>query len=126
MSLKVQTKLNLEEINTFFNEQLFSWVIENLYKNSIDSVGEKGNIQIDLYHKKNNIIIDFIDDGVGISRSDFTKIFNPGFTTKKRGWGLGLTLVLRIIRDYHKGKIFVLQSKKNIKTTIRIELKKYD
>lgn len=126
LSLKVQTKLNLEEINTFFNEQLFSWVIENLYKNSIDSVGEKGNIQIDLYHKNNNIIIDFIDDGVGISRSDFTKIFNPGFTTKKRGWGLGLTLVLRIIRDYHKGKIFVLQSKKNIKTTIRIELKKYD
>jgi len=126
LSLKVQTKLNLEEINTFFNEQLFSWVIENLYKNSIDSVGEKGNIQIDLYHKNNNIIIDFIDDGVGINRSDFTKIFNPGFTTKKRGWGLGLTLVLRIIRDYHKGKIFVLQSKKNIKTTIRIELKKYD
>ena len=126
LSLKVQTKLNLEEINTFFNEQLFSWVIENLYKNSIDSVGEKGNIQIDLYHKNNNILIDFIDDGVGINRSDFTKIFNPGFTTKKRGWGLGLTLVLRIIRDYHKGKIFVLQSKKNIKTTIRIELKKYD
>ena len=63
---------------------------------------------------------------MGINRSDFTKIFNPGFTTKKRGWGLGLTLVLRIIRDYHKGKIFVLQSKKNIKTTIRIELKKYD
>ena len=126
LSLKVQTKLNLEEINTFFNEQLFSWVIENLYKNSIDSVGEKGNIQIDLYHKNNNIIIDFIDDGVGINRSDFTKIFNPGFTTKKRGWGLGLTLVSRIIRDYHKGKIFVFQSKKNIKTTIRIELKKYD
>ena len=126
LSLKVQTKLNLEEINTFFNEQLFSWVIENLYKNSIDSIGEKGNIQIDLYHKNNNILIDFIDDGVGINRSDFTKIFNPGFTTKKRGWGLGLTLVLRIIRDYHKGKIFVLQSKKNIKTTIRIELKKYD
>ena len=126
LSLKIQTKLNLEEINTFFNEQLFSWVIENLYKNSIDSIGEKGNIQIDLYHKNNNIIIDFIDDGVGINRSDFTKIFNPGFTTKKRGWGLGLTLVLRIIRDYHKGKIFVLQSKKNIKTTIRIELKKYD
>ena len=126
LSRKIQTKLNLEEINTFFNEQLFSWVIENLYKNSIDSVGEKGNIQIDLYHKNNNILIDFIDDGVGINRSDFTKIFNPGFTTKKRGWGLGLTLVLRIIRDYHKGKIFVLQSKKNIKTTIRIELKKYD
>ncbi len=124
LSSQIRTELNLEKIKTFFNEQLFSWVIENLYKNSIDSIGEKGNIQINLYTQNNNIVIDFIDDGIGIKRSDFTKIFNPGYTTKKRGWGLGLTLVSRIISDYHKGKIFVLQSKKNIKTTIRIELKK--
>ncbi len=126
LSSQIRTELNLEKTKTYFNEQLFSWVIENLYKNSIDSIGEKGNIQINLYRQNNNIVIDFIDDGIGIKRSNFTKIFNPGYTTKKRGWGLGLTLVSRIISDYHKGKIFVLQSKQNIKTTIRIELKKYD
>ena len=124
LTLKIKTTLNLENISTSFNEQLFSWVIENLYKNSIDSIGRTGNIKINLFQKKNKIILDFIDDGIGIKKANFKKIFDPGFTTKKRGWGLGLALVNRIISDYHKGDIFVLESIKNTKTTIRIELKK--
>ena len=76
------------------------------------------------FKKKNKIILDFIDDGIGIKKEDFKKIFDPGFTTKERGWGLGLALVNRIISDYHKGEIFVLESIKNTKTTIRIDLKK--
>lgn len=124
LTLKIKTTLNLENISTSFNEQLFSWVIENLYKNSIDSIGRTGNIKINLFQKKNKIILDFIDDGIGIKKADFKKIFDPGFTTKERGWGLGLALVNRIISDYHKGDIFVLESIKNTKTTIRIELKK--
>ena len=124
LTLKIKTILNLENISTSFNEQLFSWVIENLYKNSIDSIGRTGNIKINLFQKKNKIILDFIDDGIGIKKADFKKIFDPGFTTKERGWGLGLALVNRIISDYHKGDIFVLESIKNTKTIIRIELKK--
>lgn len=124
VSPDLETKLNLEEVNYNFNKQLFGWVIENLYKNSVDAIGKNGTIEIKLYQNKYLVIIEFIDDGIGINKSNFSKIFTPGFTTKKRGWGLGLTLVYRIITDYHKGKIFVKNSIKNIKTTIRIELKK--
>ena len=124
VSPDLETKLSLEEVNYNFNKQLFGWVIENLYKNSVDAIGKNGTIEIKLYQNKYSVIIEFIDDGIGISKSDFSKIFKPGFTTKKRGWGLGLTLVYRIISDYHKGRIFVKNSIKNIKTTIRIELKK--
>ena len=124
VSPDLETKLSLEEVNYNFNKQLFGWVIENLYKNSVDAIGKNGTIEIKLYQNKYSVIIEFIDDGIGISKSDFSKIFKPGFTTKKRGWGLGLTLVYRIISDYHKGRIFVKNSIKNIKTTIRIELRK--
>ncbi|MFL2999319.1 MAG: ATP-binding protein [Cytophagales bacterium] len=126
VSPNVKTKLNLETVNYNFNKQLFGWVIENLYKNSIDAIGKNGNVEIKLYEDKDSVIIDFIDDGIGINKSDFTKIFKPGFTTKERGWGLGLTLVNRIISDYHKGRIYVKNSIKNVETTIRIELKKFD
>ncbi len=126
VSPNVKTKLNLETVNYNFNKQLFGWVIENLYKNSIDAIGKNGNVEIKLYEDKDSVIIDFIDDGIGINKSDFSKIFKPGFTTKERGWGLGLTLVNRIISDYHKGRIYVKNSVKNVETTIRIELKKFD
>ena len=126
VSPNVKTKLNLETVNYNFNKQLFGWVIENLYKNSIDAIGKNGNVEIKLYEDKDSVIIDFIDDGIGINKSDFSKIFKPGFTTKERGWGLGLTLVNRIISDYHKGRIYVKNSIKNVETTIRIELKKVD
>ena len=126
VSPNVKTKLNLETVNYNFNKQLFGWVIENLYKNSIDAIGKNGNVEIKLYEDKDSVIIDFIDNGIGINKSDFSKIFKPGFTTKQRGWGLGLTLVNRIISDYHKGRIYVKNSIKNVETTIRIELKKFD
>ena len=126
VSPNVKTKLNLETVNYNFNKQLFGWVIENLYKNSIDAIGKNGTVEIKLYEDKDSVIIDFIDDGIGINKSDFLKIFKPGFTTKQRGWGLGLTLVNRIISDYHKGRIYVKNSIKNVETTIRIELKKFD
>ena len=126
VSPNIKTKLSLETVNYSFNKQLFGWVIENLYKNSIDAIGKNGTVEIKLYEAKDSVIIDFIDDGIGINKSDFSKIFKPGFTTKQRGWGLGLTLVNRIISDYHKGRIYVKNSVKNVETTIRIELKKFD
>ena len=124
ISKKIITEVEAESINYPYNEQLFSWVIENLYKNSVDAIGEDGKIKIKLFQSKNKIFIDFIDNGIGIKRSDFKKIFNAGYTSKKRGWGLGLALAQRIIKNYHKGKIYVLKSTKKSKTIIRIELLK--
>ena len=123
-SQKIKTKLDLDKVNLQFNEQLFSWVIENLYKNSIDAVREDGKVTIKLVDKKKIVEIDFIDNGKGIKKNEFKTIFDPGFTTKERGWGLGLTLAKRIIENYHRGKIYVLKSTKNIETIIRIELNK--
>ncbi len=123
-SLKIKTKMNLDDVNIKYNEQLFSWVVENLYKNSIDAVREDGEININLVDKKKSVVIDFTDNGKGIKKGEFKKVFSPGFTSKRRGWGLGLTLAKRIIENYHEGKIYVFKSIKNIETTIRIELKK--
>ena len=123
-SQKIKTKLDLDDVNLKFNEQLFSWVIENLYKNSIDAVSADGKVTIKLVNKKKIVEIDFIDNGKGIRKNEFKTIFNPGFTTKERGWGLGLTLAQRIIENYHRGKIYVHKSTKNIETIIRIELNK--
>ena len=123
VSKNILFKIQGENILYSVNKELFSWVIENLFKNSIDAIGESGKIKIVLHKKSNKILIDFIDNGTGIKKSNFRKIFNPGFTTKKRGWGLGLTLVHRIITNYHNGKIFVLKSIKNVETIIRIEFK---
>ena len=122
ISSKIKTKLDLDKVEVLYNEQLFSWVVENLYKNSVDSLEEDGEIIIKLRNNKNRIIVDFIDNGKGLKKNEYNKIFNAGFTTKKRGWGLGLTLAKRIIEDYHKGKIYVLKSIQNIETVIRIEL----
>lgn len=124
VSSEIKTSLNLKEINYEINEQLFGWVIENLYKNSVDAIGKNGDIIINLFEENNKIIVEFSDSGLGIKKTEFKKIFNPGYTTKTRGWGLGLALAYRIISDYHKGIIYVKESIKNIKTTIRIELKK--
>ena len=123
VSKNILFEIQGENILYSVNKELFSWVIENLFKNSIDAIGESGKIKIVLHKKSNKILIDFIDNGTGIKKSNFRKIFNPGFTTKKRGWGLGLTLVHRIITNYHNGKIFVLKSIKNVETIIRIEFK---
>ena len=94
-----------------FNYQLLSWTIENLIKNSIDAIKGRGFISIELIEKINTIEINIEDNGVGIKHEDINKIFTPGFTSKKRGWGLGLSLAKRIIVDFHKGKINVKSTK---------------
>ena len=106
------------------NKELLGWAIENICKNSIDAVGEKGSIKIKVDSKKNKLLIDITDNGKGIEKNQFINIFNPGISTKKRGWGLGLSLTKRIIEEYHNGKIFVLKSLKGIETTLRIVLPK--
>lgn len=101
---------------------LFDWVIENLLKNALDSMEGKGGITIDLKDENSKVIIDITDTGKGIIKNNISKVFKPGFTTKKRGWGLGLTLSKRIIEQYHKGEIFVQHSEQNVGTTFRIIL----
>ena len=101
---------------------LFEWVIENITKNAVDAMIGKGRIAIEITKKDSQVVIDIKDSGNGIPKSQFSKVFKPGFTTKKRGWGLGLSLVKRIIEEYHNGKIFVKQSEIGKGTTFRIEL----
>ena len=106
------------------NKQLFDWVIENLVKNAIDAMPEQGIITIDLEDNEDVIFIDITDTGKGIPRYMQRKIFKPGFSTKKLGWGLGLSLSKRIVEEYHNGKLFVKNSTPGKGTTFRIELKK--
>lgn len=113
-----------QEIFAPINLHLFDWVIENLCKNAIDAIGGDGIIEIDVSEEENFVLIDVSDNGKGIPKSKFATIFNPGYTSKKRGWGLGLSLSKRIINDYHKGKIFVKTSVINKGTTFRIILRK--
>ena len=103
---------------------LFDWVIENLLKNALDAMEGNGQIRINMEEQATHIFIDVNDTGKGISKTNVSKVFKPGFTTKKRGWGLGLTLTKRIIEQYHKGQIFVKQSEPNKGTTFRIVLNK--
>ena len=106
------------------NEPLFAWVIENLLKNALDAIQGEGNILIRTKETTHDYFIDITDNGKGILRQNFEEIFKPGFTTKKRGWGLGLSLTRRIIQDYHKGRIFVQYSELGKGTTFRIQLHK--
>jgi signal transduction histidine kinase len=108
------------------NSVLFEWVIENLCKNAIDAMEGKGTITINILTVKKHVWIDVKDTGKGIARNRFKTVFQPGFTTKKRGWGLGLTLVKRIVEQYHKGKIFVADSQPGSGTTFRIILPRYE
>jgi signal transduction histidine kinase len=103
---------------------LFDWVIENLLKNALDAMEGKGNITVDVLEGKKDVIIDITDTGKGISAKNIANVFKPGFTTKKRGWGLGLSLSKRIIEQYHKGSIEVKNSEVGKGTTFRIILKK--
>ena len=101
---------------------LFEWVIENLCKNAIDSMEGKGEITLSLIVQENKVHLDITDTGKGIDRRHFKTIFRPGYTSKKRGWGLGLSLAKRIIEDYHRGKLFVKQSQIGVGSTFRITL----
>lgn len=103
---------------------LFEWVIENLCKNAIDAMNGEGSITIHVAQTAERVYIDVEDTGKGIAKSHFQSVFSPGFTTKKRGWGLGLSLAKRIVESYHKGRIFVKHSELGKGTTFRIELRK--
>ena len=103
---------------------LFEWVIENLCKNAIDAMNGEGKIDIHVAQTDERVYIDVEDTGKGIQKSHFSDVFSPGFTTKKRGWGLGLSLAKRIIESYHKGRIYVKHSELNKGTVFRIELRK--
>jgi len=128
LSARISTNIKLEfikpksKIKANINPQLFSWCIENLIKNGIDAIKDSGYIKIRISKDQNNTNIYISDSGMGIPKSSFKKIFNPGFTSKKRGWGLGLSLAKRIIEDYHSGKIRVYKSDKGNGTTMLIKL----
>ena len=107
------------------NAPLFEWVVENLCKNAVDSMDGDGTITLTATDLPNCYALEVADTGKGIAKNHFQTIFMPGFTTKKRGWGLGLSLAKRIIEDYHQGHIFVKNSELGKGTTFRIELKKH-
>ena len=115
---------NETEIMAMINAPLFDWVIENLLKNALDAMDGKGRINITIKNEITQVLIDVSDTGKGISKQNTKKVFLPGFTTKKRGWGLGLSLSKRIIEQYHKGELFVKQSETGKGTTFRIILKR--
>ncbi|WP_281764765.1 sensor histidine kinase [Neptunitalea lumnitzerae] len=113
-----------KEIPVAINTQLFSWTIENLVKNAIDAMRGAGDLKITITENDKFVKINVSDTGKGIHKQDFKNVFKPGFTTKKRGWGLGLSLVKRIIEDYHKGRVKVLESEIGKGTTMQISLRK--
>ena len=110
------------EINTNINKELFGWVIENIIKNSMDAMLGKGHLLLTIENPSKKVKITISDTGKGISKKLYKQIFKPGFTTKKRGWGLGLSLSKRIIEDYHKGSVFVQKSEIDKGTSFQILL----
>ncbi|MEG0994093.1 MAG: HAMP domain-containing sensor histidine kinase [Bacteroidales bacterium] len=123
ISSKVDVKVDLptERLQIMASQPLFEWVIENLCKNSVDATNGHGKIEFSLFQEDNKVIIEICDNGKGIPKNKFKTIFHPGYTTKKRGWGLGLTLVKRIVEEYHHGRIFVKESVPHKSTVFRIE-----
>ena len=111
-------------VHALINAHLFDWVMENLLKNALDAMEGKGNITVTIKNEAAQVTIDVADTGKGITKQNIAKVFKPGFTTKKRGWGLGLSLSKRIIEQYHKGELFVKASEVGKGTTFRIVLKK--
>ena len=114
--------LDSAPVHARINSHLFDWVIENLLRNALDAMDGQGTITAALAIRDNKVLIDITDTGKGIDSSKFKSVFNPGYTTKKRGWGLGLSLAKRIIDNYHSGKIFVKNSIPNEETTFSIHL----
>ena len=111
-----------EPVITKISGPLFDWVIENLLKNALDALEGKGLIHIKIKLRTGHVVIDITDNGKGITKHNISKVFKPGFTTKKRGWGLGLSLSKRIIEQYHKGQLYVKSSEPGRGTTFRIVL----
>ena len=126
VSGKVEMQLTMDDREaciTRADAPLLKWVIENLIKNAVDAMNGQGRISLHLFPQSGTLILDVSDTGKGIERKHLRQIFRPGFTTKQRGWGLGLSLCKRIVEEYHRGKIFVLRSAKNEGTTFRLILK---
>lgn len=111
-------------LQAMVNDALFEWVIENLLKNALDALQGKGTIEVTTYQDSKWVYIDVKDSGKGIAKSNFNSVFTPGYTTKTRGWGLGLSLSRRIISEYHKGRIFVAESEIDHGTTMRVMVKR--
>lgn len=130
MSHRVSSKVKLtthfpgERVEMLIVAPLFEWVAENLCKNAVDAMGGEGKIDLYVYDEPMSVVIDVTDTGKGISKNNYKDVFKPGFTTKSRGWGLGLSLAKRIVEEYHKGRIFVKHSEIGKGTTFRIELPK--
>lgn len=125
ISKQVTIEANLpKEAFVMLNIPLFEWVIENLCKNAVDAMEGRGVLTVQMSENPHYVVVDVADTGKGISKSNVSKVFNTGFTTKKRGWGLGLSLSRRIIKEYHGGKIYVKHSQVDKGTTFTIELKK--
>ncbi len=122
VNVNFDLKLLPNSVLVDINVNLFNWVVENLIKNSIDAMDGKGDLHFVVDQKNDKLIVYFSDNGKGIARNQLKNIFKPGFTTKRRGWGLGLSLAKRIIEDYHRGQIFVKESVPQVKTTFRIIL----
>lgn len=120
----ITLKTNEENIPIMMSAPLFDWVIENLMRNALDAMEGKGSIDVKVINNPGNVYVDIADTGKGISKQHIKKIFNPGFTTKKRGWGLGLSLAKRIIKKYHHGSIFVKFSEVGKGTVFRIVLRR--
>ncbi len=131
--LKTRTSKNVNytvtipdtEIHVMLSTPLFEWVIENICKNAVDAMDGKGAFSVTIKQVPEGVIIDLMDTGKGVSKKNYKEIFKPGYTTKKRGWGLGLSLCKRIIENYHNGKIYILESEENKGTTFRILLKSH-
>jgi Signal transduction histidine kinase len=123
--VNIYTHLSEKPLYSSMNDSLFAWVIENLVKNAVDAMGGQGEITFNIEERGNNIRIEIADTGKGIPKSKFKTIFNPGYTTKKRGWGLGLSLVKRIVESYHGGLIFVKDSELGKGTIFCLQLRKY-
>jgi signal transduction histidine kinase len=119
----ISVKADDETITAHLNKALFGWVIENLVKNAIDAMQGEGKLFVHVLRENNRVCIDITDTGKGIPKRQWKTVFQPGFTTKKRGWGLGLSLVKRIIEQYHGGRIYVKWSEVGKGTSFRIEMR---
>ena len=125
VTIEVLDPKQFAQIDVLVNRPLIAWVVENLCKNAVDAMNGKGRIyfqMVDSNEKK--VQFDVVDSGKGVPSNKFKTIFKPGYTTKKRGWGLGLSLVKRIVENYHEGKIFVQSSEVGVGTRFRVELKR--
>ena len=122
--VEITTNMPAHDVIVKINASLFEWVVENLCKNAVDAMEGTGKIVLTLLDEESRAVIEVTDNGKGIRKKDVKNVFKPGFTTKKRGWGLGLSLAKRIVEEYHKGRIFVKSSEVGVGTTFRIEMPK--